>query len=592
MKDLKEKLALVPKKPGCYQMRDINNQIIYVGKAKNLQNRLKSYFTGKHNAKTNKLVENIYDFEYIITNSEVEAFLLELNLIKEHRPKYNILLMDDKTYPYIYITDEEHPRLIYTRDPAKFKKRTKGKLYGPYPNVHACKNTVDLLNKVFPLRKCKHIPKKECLYYSLGQCLAPCINKIENEDYNKIKLEINKFLTSNDSNLYDTIQEKMYLASENMDFEKAIMYRDMLTSIKELHSKQNITSNDMGNRDIFGYYVDNDIINIQVFHIRFGKVIMRSGEVFELYDSVDDILQTYILQFYNMGSNILPNEIVIPYIENVELLETTLNTKIIIPIKGDKKKLVDLVCNNAKTTLEVKKQERLRKISKTTHTVEELGKLLNIPYPKRIELFDNSNISGTSSVSGMVVYVDGIPSNKDYRKYKVKTIIGADDFHTMIEVITRRYKKVQKENLIKPNLLIVDGGVPQVKAAIKALEDIDVKDISVMGLVKDDKHHTRAIINQNLEEITIDKKSNLFLLLEAMQNEVHRFAISFFRKTISQSLTSSILDNIKGIGKNRKKKLLETFDNIEEIKKASKEKLMSLGIPKDVIENLLIELNK
>ena len=592
MKDLKEKLALVPKKPGCYQMRDINNQIIYVGKAKNLQNRLKSYFTGKHNAKTNKLVENIYDFEYIITNSEVEAFLLELNLIKEHRPKYNILLMDDKTYPYIYITDEEHPRLIYTRDPAKFKKRTKGKLYGPYPNVHACKNTVYLLNKVFPLRKCKHIPKKECLYYSLGQCLAPCINKIENEDYNKIKLEINKFLTSNDSNLYDTIQEKMYLASENMDFEKAIMYRDMLTSIKELHSKQNITSNDMGNRDIFGYYVDNDIINIQVFHIRFGKVIMRSGEVFELYDSVDDILQTYILQFYNMGSNILPNEIVIPYIENVELLETTLNTKIIIPIKGDKKKLVDLVCNNAKTTLEVKKQERLRKISKTTHTVEELGKLLNIPYPKRIELFDNSNISGTSSVSGMVVYVDGIPSNKDYRKYKVKTIIGADDFHTMIEVITRRYKKVQKENLIKPNLLIVDGGVPQVKAAIKALEDIDVKDISVMGLVKDDKHHTRAIINQNLEEITIDKKSNLFLLLEAMQNEVHRFAISFFRKTISQSLTSSILDNIKGIGKNRKKKLLETFDNIEEIKKASKEKLMSLGIPKDVIENLLIELNK
>ena len=383
----------------------------------------------------------------------------------------------------------------------------------------------------------------------------------------------------------------MYDASENMEFEKAIMYRDILQNIKELHNKQKMTSNDLGNRDIFGYYVDDEMINIQVFHISFGKVIMRSGEVFELYDTVDEVLASYILQFYNISSNILPNEIVIPYIENAEIIETALDTKVIIPVKGDKKKLLDLVCDNAKTTLEVKKQERLRKISKTTDTIEELGKLLNIPYPKRIELFDNSNISGTSSVSAMVVYVDGIPSNKDYRKYKVKTIEGADDFHTMMEVITRRYKRVLKDNLTKPNLLIVDGGIPQVKAAKNALKEIGI-DIYIMGLVKDDKHHTRAIINQELEEITIDKKSNLFLLLEAMQNEVHRFAITFFRKTISKSNVASILDNIKGIGENRRNKLLETFDSIDDIKKASIEKLKSLGLPKDVIENLLNELNK
>lgn len=592
MKDFKDKLALVPKLPGCYQMKDVNNQIIYVGKAKNLQNRLKSYFTGKHNTKTTKLVSNIDDFEYIITSSEVEAFLLEINLIKEYRPKYNILLMDDKTYPYIYLTDESHPRLILTRDPAKFKKRTKGKLYGPYPNVKACRDTVDMLNKILPFRKCKNIPKKECLYYSLGQCLAPCINKINPDIYIEHIQTVNKFLTSDDSVLYNSIEQKMYDASENMEFEKAIMYRDMLKNIQVLHDKQKITSTDIGNRDIFGYYVQDDMINIQVFHIRFGKVIMRSGEVFELYDTVDEVLSSYILQFYHMSSNILPPEVIIPFIENAELLEKALDTKIIIPIKGTKKQLLDLVCENAKNTLQNKKTERINRINKTTDTIEQLGKLLNISYPKRIELFDNSNISGTSSVSAMVVYVDGVPSKKDYRKYKVKTIEGADDFHTMIEVITRRYKRVEKDNLIKPNLLIVDGGIPQVKAAKEALQNIGVVDINIMGLVKDDNHKTRAIINDALEEISIDKKSNLFLLLEQMQNEVHRFAITFFRKTISKSMTSSILDNIKGIGLNRKKKLLETFDNIDDIKNASVEKLKSLGLPNDVILNLINALNK
>lgn len=589
MKDFKEKLSLVPKKPGCYQMKDVNGQIIYVGKAKVLQNRLKSYFTGHHNAKTTKLVENIDDFEYIITNSEIEAFLLELNLIKEHRPKYNIMLMDDKTYPYIYLTGELHPRLILTRDPAKFQKRQKGKLYGPYPNVKACKDTVQFLNKIFPLRKCVNIPKKFCLYYSLGQCLAPCVNQIDSETYQNIGTQIHKFLTSSDSELLKTIEEWMYVASENMEFEKAIMFRDMLESIKTLHNHQKITSTDLGNRDIFGYFEENGIINIQVFHIRFGKVIMRSGEVFDIYDSVEDVLVTYIMQFYQMSSNIMPDEIVIPYIENKELLENALNCKVTIPIIGDKKKLLDLVCENAKTTIENRKKEKLIKISKTQDTIKALGELLNIPYPKRIEIFDNSNIQGTSSVSAMVTYIDGVSVPKEYRKYKIKTVVGADDYHTMQEVITRRYKRVIQDNLTKPNLIIVDGGLPQVKAARLALDKINAK-IPVIGLAKDDKHKTRAIITSNLDEINIDKKSDLFLLLEAMQEEVHRFAITFFRKVQSVNMVSSTLDNIEGIGKMRKLKLLSNFDNIEDIKNASTDKLKSLGIPADIITKLKEQL--
>lgn len=589
MKDFKEKLSLVPKKPGCYQMKDVNGQIIYVGKAKVLQNRLKSYFTGHHNAKTTKLVENIDDFEYIITNSEIEAFLLELNLIKEHRPKYNIMLMDDKTYPYIYLTGELHPRLILTRDPAKFQKRQKGKLYGPYPNVKACKDTVQFLNKIFPLRKCVNIPKKFCLYYSLGQCLAPCVNQIDSETYHNIGKQIHKFLTSSDSELLKTIEEWMYVASENMEFEKAIMFRDMLESIKTLHNHQKISSTDLGNRDIFGYFEENGIINIQVFHIRFGKVIMRSGEVFDIYDSVEDVLVTYIMQFYQMSSNIMPDEIVIPYIENKELLENALNCKVIIPIIGDKKKLLDLVCENAKTTIENRKKEKLIKISKTQDTIKALGELLNIPYPKRIEIFDNSNIQGTSSVSAMVTYIDGVSVPKEYRKYKIKTVVGADDYHTMQEVITRRYKRVIQDNLTKPNLIIVDGGLPQVKAARLALDKINAK-IPVIGLAKDDKHKTRAIITNNLDEINIDKKSDLFLLLEAMQEEVHRFAITFFRKVQSVNMVSSTLDNIEGIGKMRKLKLLSNFDNIEDIKNASTDKLKSLGIPADIITKLKEQL--
>lgn len=581
-------LSLVPKKPGSYQMYDVNNTIIYVGKAKNLSNRLRSYFTGSHDAKTTRMVQDVDHFEYIVTSSELEAFLLELNLIKENRPKYNIMLMDDKTYPYIIITNETHPRILMTRDVKKLKKDIK--VYGPYPNAKACRDTVEMLNKIYPFRKCKNIPKKSCLYYDMGQCLAPCVNKVSTNIYNDYKASATKFLNGNNIDLLNELKQKMQVASSNLEFEKALELRDIINSIENVSISQKMSLNDGVNRDVFGYAIKDDIINIQVFHMRSGNLIMRTGSVFDLVGDIDEILITYISQFYQNLDVVIPKEIIIPYIENVEILEDLLKTKVIIPIKGTKKQLVDLANENAKMNLENLQKERLLKISKTKEPLVELSKLLNIEYPMVIEIFDNSNISGVDAVSGMVTYVDGVKSPKDYRKFKVKTIDKADDYHTMIEILKRRYKRVLDENLRIPNLIIVDGGVPQVKAAKEALNDVGIK-INIMGLAKDDHHRTRAIINSDLEEIAISKKTNLFLLLEAMQDEVHRFAITYFRHTHTKSTFESVLDNIEGIGKNRKRVLLENFESIDEIKNANVEKLKALGFPTKVIENLLNQLN-
>ncbi len=592
MKDFKDKLRLVPGKPGCYQMKDKERTIIYVGKAKNLHNRLNSYFTGSHDAKTTKMVSMVDDFEYIITSSEKEAFLLEINFIKEYHPKYNIMLMDGKTYPYICLTNETHPRVIMTREIGSLKRKNKHKLFGPYPNVKACRDTVEIINKIYPLRKCKNIPKKYCLYYTMNECLAPCVNKVTKEDYEPLINNITRFLNGNDTEFKNILKNKMNEASENLEFEKAIEYREMLNSLEVLSDKQKMTLNDGVTRDIFGYAVKDELINIQIFHMRNGKIIERSGEVFDLIDSPQEMLATYIVEFYSLDNSLIPSEVLIPYVEDVELLKDLLETKVYIPIKGIKKQLVELVKENALNNLDNLQKERLIKISKTTATLEELASLLNIKYPKVIELFDNSNIMGTSSVSAMVTYIDGVPSYKDYRKYKIKTIDGADDYHTMQEVTERRYSRVLKDNLRKPNLIIVDGGKTQVKAIKEVLDKLGITDIDLMGLVKDDKHRTRAIVDINGNEIPIDKKSNLFLLLEAMQNEVHRFAITFFKKVHTESALSSVLDDIEGIGKERKKKLLEHFDSIEEIKNASIEELRFLGINKKVAANLLETLNK
>lgn len=592
MKDFKDKLSLVPAKPGCYQMKDKDGNIIYVGKAKVLQNRLKSYFVGSHDAKTTKMVSQIDDFEYIITSSEKEAFLLELNFIKEYRPKYNIMLMDSKTYPYICLTNDTHPRVIMTREIGSLKRKNKHKLFGPYPNAKACKDTVEIINKIYPLRKCKNLPKKYCLYYTMNECLAPCVNKVTKEEYEPIINNITRFLNGYDTELIDTIKEKMNEASLSLEFEKAIEYREMLNSLEALQDKQKMTLSDGVNRDIFGYAIKDDLINIQIFHMRNGKIIERSGEVFDLVDTASEMLISYIVEFYSLDNSLIPNEVLIPYIEDLELVKDLLGTKVYIPIKGIKKQLVDLVKENAANNLETLQKERLLKISKTTKTLEELADLLKIKYPKVIELFDNSNIMGTNSVSAMVTYIDGVPSYKDYRKYKIKTVEGADDYHTMQEVTTRRYTRVLKDNLRKPNLIIADGGKTQVKAIKEVLDKLGITDIDLMGLVKDDKHRTKAIVDVAGKEILIDKKSNLFLLLEAMQNEVHRFAITFFKKVHTESALSSKLDNIEGIGKNRKKKLLEHFDSVEDIKKATIEELHFLGLSNKVAENLLKCLNE
>lgn len=589
---IKDKLSLVPLLPGCYQMYNKDGVIIYVGKAKLLKNRLSSYFTGSHDAKTTQMVSEVVNFEYIITQSETEAFLLECNFIKEYRPHYNIMLMDDKTYPYIILTKETHPRLLVTRDVAKEKKKRNRNLFGPYPNAKACKDTVEILNKVFPFRKCNTIPKKKCLYYDMGQCLGPCINKIDKNDYLPYIVSVTKFLNGNDSEVMKILEQKMLAASENLEFEKAMEYRDIITNAKALMVKQSMTLKDNVTRDIFGFYKTNDKICIQVLHMRYGRVIERNGEVFDLVDSVDEIVTSYIYSFYDTIGNPLPQEILVPYISDLDILRELLGVKINIPVRGLKKKLIDIVSENAKNNLENIDKLRLLKMQKTKEPLVELSELVGIKYPKVIELFDNSNIQGSSAVAGMVVYVDGIRSPKDYRKFNIKTVVGADDYHSMQEVLERRYTRVIKDNLRKPSLVIVDGGLPQVNAANIIFEKLKLDDIDLIGLEKDDNHRTSAIVTRDGKEIFIDKHSNLFLLLEAMQDEVHRFAITFFKEKHTKNVFHTELDEINGLGAKRKMALFKNFSSIDEIKNAPVEKFKALGFPDALIKEIKDKLNK
>lgn len=586
LENIKLKLSLVPKKPGCYQMKDEFGNIIYVGKAKILQNRLKSYFTGSHDAKTSKMVQNVHDFEYIITNSELEAFLLELNFIKEYRPKYNIMLMDDKTYPYIILTNEEHPRLMMSRDVKLKGKSRPQKIYGPFPNAKACRETVEVLNKIYPFRKCRNIPSKSCLYYDIKQCLAPCINKVDKDEYAPFIQSANAVLNGTDNTLLKDLNNKMEEASMNLDFEQAIEYRNIIGNIKELLTPQKMTIQDGRNRDIFGYFVKDGLVCVQILHMRAGKIIERSGEVFDIVDNLDDILLEYLYEFYTSNNILYPSELLIPYIEGYEIIQELLDINITVPVKGIKKQLVTLGSENAQNNLENLQKLRLIKISKTTTPLEELSKILNIEYPTVIEIFDNSNIGGVSPVSAMVTYINGSPSPKDYRKYKVKTVEGADDYHTMQEIILRRYSRLQKENGRMPNLIIVDGGKPQVRAAKEILDNLNL-DLPLIGLAKDDRHRTDMIITSNLQEIKLDKKSNVFLILEAMQEEVHRFAITFFKQTHSKNTFTSIFDEIPGIGKKRKLLLMKEFENLDELANASVQKLKSLGFPEKLANDIL-----
>lgn len=555
--DFKDQLKLIPKKPGCYQYFDKEGTIIYVGKAKNLYNRMHSYFVGSHDAKTTKLVSQIDHFEYILTSSEIEAFILEINLIKKYSPKYNIMLTDDKSYPYICITKEANPRLLYTRE----IKKIKGKVFGPYPNSKAAKDIVELLNRIYPLRKCRVIQKKECLYYHIGQCLGPCIKKVDQSLYTNIEKKITNILKGNAKEEIKALEILMEESSVKLDFEKAIYYRELINSLKVISEKQKMEgfNNEF---DAFAYYCDEKNISIQVFHMRQGKIIERNGYLFDLEDSKEQF-QEFIIQFYLVQNNPIPKAIYI-LDGDEELLSEVLKKPVRVPKKGQYKKLIDLVRDNAKEKIDVLIKKKEIEYNKTTKVMDELSSLLNIPNIHVIEAFDNSNINGDTPVSAMVCFVDGKPNKNLYRKYAIKTVVGANDAATMYEVVTRRYSKITNY----PDLIVMDGGQIQVNSCLKALEDINVK-IPVIGLVKDDKHRTSNILYNN-QLLDIDKNSFLFKLMTQIQDEVHRYAITYFHNAHSKNLFSSNLDKIKGIGKVKKNQILRLLKEPnfeEEIKK-------------------------
>lgn len=575
---IKEKLKLLTTNPGCYLMKNIDGNIIYVGKAKNLKRRVSSYFNKEHTGKTKALVENIYDFEYIVTETEVESLLLEINLIKKYTPKYNIMLKDNKSYPYIEITNEKYPRLIVSR-PRNIKNH-KGKLFGPYPNANAARKTVELLNRIYPLRKCHTMDKKVCLYYHIGQCKGYCENIIDEELVKEMISEITSFLKGNYDDIKVKINKLMFEASSNLNFESAIEYKEMLEYIDKVLEKQKISLNDNITRDIINYYVKNDYISFQVLHLKDGRITTRDSDVFPLIDDVMETVSYYVTSFYDKNDK--PKEILVSDEFDNNLLEDVLGIDVIIPQKGIKKKLVDMAYDNAKIVLEEKFELILRDEKRTFNANEELGKIIGIPNLKRIETFDNAHLFGTYTVSGMVVFINGKPDKKEYRKYKINSD-SKDDYHTMKEVIYRRYFKVLHEKLEKPDLIIVDGGIIQVNAAKEILDSLYLN-IPVVGLKKNDKHTTTALITSD-KEYEIDKTSDVFHLLTRIQDEVHRYTINYHKDIRSKGSLSSILDNVDGIGEKRKKILLKKYKTITKLKELSIEDLEE-DLPRNVAKDL------
>ena len=576
---LKEKLLLLPNKPGCYLMKDKNGVIIYVGKAKNLKNRVNSYFKSSHTGKTKVLVSNIVDFEYIITNSELEALLLEINLIKEHNPKYNVLLKDDKSYPYIEITDEKVPRLLIVR-PSKLRKKNH-KLYGPYPNSTAAKKTIELLNRLYPLRKCKTMAKRECLYYHIGECLGYCCNKIDKQEIDSMVSEITRFLKGEDKIVLDKIDAMMESAISKLNFEKAKELNELKEFVNVTLRKQLIDLNDNIDRDIFGYAVYKGYIGIQVLFLRGGKLIERNSSIYPIItDEVED-LTLFISSFYDKN-NIKPKEILIPDIIDDALIKDVLNINVIKPVKGKKKELVEMANKNALNTLKEKFELVKANDENALNACCELKDLLGISSANRIETFDNSHLFGTYTVSGMVVFTLGIPDKNNYRKYKILSD-AKDDYHLMKEVIYRRYFRVLMDNLERPDLIIVDGGKAQINAAEEVLNSLNL-DIPVCGLIKNEHHKTSSLL-YNEKIYDIDKTSNLFHMLERLQDEVHNYTISYHKNIRSKGALSSVLDNVPGIGEVRKRELLKKFPSVTKMKEASVSDLQVV-LPSDIAKNL------
>ena len=586
---IKSKLELLPTSPGCYIHKDKNGTIIYVGKAKNLRNRVRSYFRGSHDTKTEALVSEIVDFEFIVTESNIEALLLEINLIKENKPKYNIMLKDDKSYPFIKITNERYPLLIITRQ----VKKDGGLYFGPYPDVGAANEIKRLLDRIFPFRKCTNPPSKVCFYYHLGQCMAHTVCHKDEAYFKGMAQEVSDFLKGQDDKIIDELKIKMNTAAQNMEFERAAEYRDLIQAIGTLRTKQRVMAKDLQNRDVFGYYVDKGWMCVQVFFVRQGKLIERDVNLFPYYNDPDEDFLTYVGQFYQEKSHLIPNEILIPQDIDEEAVKALVDTKVLKPQRGEKKQLVNLAIKNARVSLEQKFNLLEKSMEKTQGAIENLGKLLQIPTPVRIESFDNSNIMGTSPVSAMVVFVNGKPSKKDYRKYKVKTVVGPDDYASMREVIRRRYSRVMRDGLTPPNLIVIDGGQGQVNIAKQVIQEELGLDIPIAGLQKNDKHQTHELLfGDPLQVIELSRTSQEFFLLQRIQDEVHRFAITFHRQLRSKNSFSSQLDGIEGLGPKRKQLLMKHFKSLTKIKEATVDEIVTVGIPRAVAEAVQIKLHQ
>ncbi|RAP75400.1 excinuclease ABC subunit UvrC [Paenibacillus montanisoli] len=640
---IRSKLALLPDQPGCYLMKDADGTIIYVGKAKVLKNRVRSYFNGSHNGKTLRLVSQIRDFEYIVTSSNMEALILECNLIKQYHPRYNVLLKDDKTFPYIKITNEKHPKLEVTRRILK----DKGKYFGPYPNAFAAQQTKKLLDRLYPLRKCGTLPDKVCLYYHIGQCVAPCEFEIEPGTYENMVQEITRFLNGGHDEVKKTLQAKMESAAEMMEFERAKEYRDQLIAIDAVMEKQKITLNDAMDRDVFGYATDKGWMCVQIMYMRQGKLIERRATTFPYYGTAYDDFMTFVTQYYSENPA-LPKEIFLPTppqeggpeaaaaavqeakaeytaaaadsavlaasaehqgeepgeeqgepeagtieAELRSSLQKWLKVKVFMPLRGRKRDVVAMAVNNAKVTLEEKFKLIERDEERTFKASESLAEALGMPQVRRIEAFDNSNIQGTDPVSAMVVFTDGKPDKKEYRKYKVKTVKGPDDYETMREVIRRRYERVLKEELAMPDLIIVDGGRGQISAALDILENELGLMVPVCGLVKDAKHKTAQLMTGDPPEVVpLPRDSQEFYLLQRIQDEVHRFAISFHREQRGKSMVASKLDSIPGIGEKRRTALLKHFGSIKKIKEAGIEDFRPLSIGEKLAAQIIEALRE
>ncbi len=584
--ELRAKLAYVPERPGCYLMKDEHQKVIYVGKAKVLKNRVRSYFTGSHDSKTARMVAKIADFEYIVTDTVAEALVLECNLIKHYSPHFNIMLRDDKTYPYIKITGDEHPRLEIVRKVQK----DKGTYFGPYPSGGAAAETKRLLERLYPLRKCRTIKNKVCLYYHIGQCLAPCEFTVDQEKYQEIKKEITQFMNGGYKDITKDFTRQMEDMAAQMNFERAAELRDLITQINQVMETQKVTLADRINRDVFGFYADRGYLSVQVFIMRQGKMVERSAAIFRHYQRLEEDAASYIAQYYYDNPDI-PKEIWLQDGVDTEGLKEFLGAAIMTPQRGKKKDLVQLSISNARVALEEKFRIMEKDESRTISAMQELANVLGLDALHRIESFDNSNIQGVDPVAAMVVFADGQPDRKSYRKFRIKTVEGPDDYASMKEVIRRRYTRLLRENGTMPDLIVVDGGKGQISSALDVLQNELSLEIPVCGLAKDDRHRTSQLFfGDESDPVPLDPGSPAFHLLQRIQDEVHRFAITFHRDTHKKSALHSVLDDIPGVGEARRKQLLKHFASVKEMREAPIEEFRKAGIGDKMAKTILAHL--